>query len=484
MKSIIKKTVSLLMVIALMVACFVIAPVAEAATYNAAFSVESKTVNKGDSFTVNINFNSNPGVTMLRLYVEYDKSILTLTKAEDKGVLGDCTISDKLDSPVCFVWANGIATEDYTVTGTIATLTFTASNYGLADVKVYTKSTNDILNSNLDLDTIIPTFTNGTVNVVPEEAPVLKFDRGLSMDIKDTLMVNYLVSESLLSQFTDPYVVFEMNGSSRKVSSYTVSSGVCSFGFSNIAPDYMTDTITATIYAKYNGVDVQSVPVEYSIVKYCQLLMATYSYSQYPEMNRLIVDLLNYGSALQVYNNRKVDTLANAILTETQKGYATPDTTDLALNQSMSREEMGDNFLATEFQSVAVLIRESVGMEYVFKSDIAPSELKVRVERNNGYVDFSTSNDNYKLTYTGPDGSGKYTYSVKYRGISATGLRVPLYFTVYQGSEPVSYRVCTSVEAYAKLVKGYYGEELDNLIKQLMYYGDSADAYNKTLGGN
>lgn len=483
MKPSFKKLMSFLLVTVLMIGCLAIAPVASAASYNIAFSTESKTVNKGDSFTVNVNIDSNPGITMLRLYVEYDPSILTLTGAKDNGIMGDYTFDNTYASPFCMVWANGTS-NNITATGAVATLTFTASEYGLSNIKVYTESKNDILNSNLDLDTINPTFTNGTVNVVPEGAPVLKFDRGLSMDIKDTLKVNYLVSESLLSNFTDAYVVFEMNGSSRKVSSYTVSGGVCSFGFSNIAPDYMTDTITATIYAKYNGEYIQSVPVNYSIVQYCQLLMATYSYTKYPEMNRLIVDLLNYGSALQVYNNRKTDNLANSVLTSTQKGYATSSDTDPALNQSMSREEMGDNYLATTFQSVAVLIRDSVGMEYIFKSDIAPSELSVRVERNNGHVDFTTTNPNYKLTYTGPDASGDYTYYVKYRGISATGLRVPLYFTVYQGSEPVSYRICTSVEAYGKLVKGVYGDKLDNLVKQMMYYGDSADAYNKTLGGN
>lgn len=483
MKSGFKRILSFLLVTVLMVGCLTIAPVVNAASYDIAFSTESKTVNKGDTFTVNVNIDSNPGITMLRLYVEYDSSILTLTGVEDKGILGDYIFNDTMASPFCMLWDNGTS-ENFTATGAIATLTFTATEVGSSDINLSIESKNDILNSNLNLDTINPTFNNGTV-VVSQGQPELRFDRGLSMDIKDTLEVNYLVSESLLSNFTDAYVVFEMNGSSRTVSSYTVSDGVCSFAFSNIAPDYMTDTITATIYAKYNGEDVQSVPVDYSIVQYCQLLMETYNYSSYPEMNRLIVDLLNYGSALQIYNNRKTNTLANAVLDDTQKGYATPSDTVLTLEHTMTREEMGENYLATTFQSVAVLINDSVGMEYIFTSNILPSELSVRVERNNGYVDFATTNPNYQLTYTGPNASGDYTYSVKYRGIGAAGLRVPLYFTVYQGSEPVSYRMCTSVEAYGKLIiDGEYGDDLKNLINQMMYYGDSADAYNKALGGN
>ena len=480
-----KKALSLVLVSALILACFALMPVANAATGgNIAFGVDSKSVNKGDTFTVNVNIDTNPGITLLRLNVQFDSSVLTLKSVEDKGVLGVFTPDDTMSSPVGLVWYNGLSTENFTVTGAIATLTFEATGdvteqVAETAIKLSLPSPNDVLNK--DLERLTPSFTDGKITVYPQGVPMLKFDRGLSMDIKDNLKVNYLVSEESLLSYTDPYVVFEMNGTTRTVRTYTTSNGVCHFAFSNIAPDYMTDTIKATIYAKYNGVEIKGQSVEYSIVKYCQLLLSQYSYSSHPEMNRLIVDLLNYGSALQIYNNRNTTSLANAVLTDTQKGYATPSNTDPRLTHTMSREEMGTNYTTTTFKSVAVMIQDSVGMEYVFESDIDPSELHVRVERNSGYVDFTSTDSEYRLTYGTPDANGKYTYSVKYRGISAAGLRTPLYFTVYKGSDPVSYRVCTSVEAYGKLVKGHYGDTLDDVVKKMMFYGDSADAYNKIL---
>ena len=479
MKSSFKKLMSFLLVTVLMIGCLAIAPVASAASYNIAFSTESKTVNKGDSFTINVNIDSNPGITMLRLYVEYDPSILTLTGAKDNGIMGDYTFDNTYASPFCMVWANGTS-NNITATGAVATLTFTASEYGLSNIKVYTESKNDILNSNLDLDTINPTFTNGTVNVVPEGAPVLKF-KGAQMLFQENLKFKYSIEKSVLDEYTDPYVVFEMNNVKKTITSYTVENinGVdcCLFSFNDIAPDYMNYTITSTIYGTYNGDLISSVPHNYSAATYCYNRL---SKSTNAKFKTLLVDLLNYASALQMYNNNMTDNLVNSSLTSEQVAFGTIVGTVPTVENYMDKNHVVIADPTATFTGARVLVASSIGMEFRFSSKKTLEELTVKVERNGVTTTFSGSNIN-ALTTT-PDASGNYSYSIKYRGLNATQMRDMIDVTIYSGGTAISNTLRYSVESYVK-------SRLDNstdqimiaLAKALMHYGDSAEAYAATL---
>lgn len=149
------------------------------------FSVglESKTVSQGETFDVDININANSGITMLRLYVEYDSSVLALIDVKDKGILGDCTVSDDKNSPFCMVWLDGV--NNYYNTGTIATLTFTATEELSQDivktaVKITTKSKNDILND--ELESVTPQFFDGNITILSSAIVLGKTTKTLDTD--------------------------------------------------------------------------------------------------------------------------------------------------------------------------------------------------------------------------------------------------------------------------------------------------------------
>lgn len=480
MKSVLKKLASILVVAAVMAAFVVAVPVADAADYNIAISAESKTVNQGDTFTIDINIDSNPGITMLRLYVEYDASVLTLTGATDKGVLGDVfEADDSYASPFGLVWADGTATENYTVTGAIATLTFEATgtvttNAVTTSVKVYTEYENDILNSNLGSDTITPTFTNGTVTVYPAGVPTTLAFTSRSLTLYNDLTVNFRILQTVLTEsgYTDPYVEFNFNGENTVCSTYREQSQYYAFSFNNISPDMMNETITATLCATYDGKLVKAVPMEYSIATYCYNMLDKYaSDPNYTELCTLLVDLLNYGAAAQNYTDTKLDALANKDLTNAQKAFATaecPSTT------SVTNKDYATITNPTyDWNQVGLYLYDSVCVRLRFNS------LDSNVTGVAGLtVKFECAGKTYTVSDLKQTDNGWYVY---FEGLNAGQMSEPVYATVYNGSTAISDTIMYSVESYVHSHKAD-GDELGTLVQEMYKYGCAAKAYADKYG--
>ncbi len=169
MKRVVKRIVSLTLAVAIMVACFVFAPVLSASAAETVAITAITNEIDSETFSVDVNITSNPGIVSLRLFVEYDTNVVTLTGAEDKGVLGTSQFTDTFKSPFAMVWSNGTATENITFTGTIASLTFKV-NEGVEDetvttISLSTKTANDVLSvdpETLDLVQVTPNITNAT----------------------------------------------------------------------------------------------------------------------------------------------------------------------------------------------------------------------------------------------------------------------------------------------------------------------------------
>lgn len=126
-------------------------------------------VRKGESFDVNINVLSNPGIISMKLEVEYDTSCLTLIGVDDKGVLGDHSFSTVYSSPFLMLWSNGAATENITATGSIATLHFKANDGYTGEkqtaVKVTASGTNDIFDIDMSRGGITLRMTGGNISI-------------------------------------------------------------------------------------------------------------------------------------------------------------------------------------------------------------------------------------------------------------------------------------------------------------------------------
>ena len=86
--------------------------------------VESKTAVVGNTATVNISIANNPGFINMKLHMSCDPA-LTLVSVTDTGLIPGWESSPALSNPYILIWNNDTtASENITVNGTIATLTF------------------------------------------------------------------------------------------------------------------------------------------------------------------------------------------------------------------------------------------------------------------------------------------------------------------------------------------------------------------------
>ena len=77
----------------------------------------------GQTVEVNVNLNKNPGITGLLFRISYDKSKLTLTKAEYTKLGGGGLTAVKIENnPVVLLW--NVSLYEFTETGILAKLTF------------------------------------------------------------------------------------------------------------------------------------------------------------------------------------------------------------------------------------------------------------------------------------------------------------------------------------------------------------------------
>lgn len=128
-------------------------------------SVESKSVQAGETVAVDVSIKNNPGITGGTLQIAYDKG-LTLVSAESGTVFSymKMTPSKTLDSPCKFLWYADNCPEENKVDGVILTLTFEVSK----DVALET-------NLNVNVTAPLMDFTDNDlkeVNVVTKDGTI------------------------------------------------------------------------------------------------------------------------------------------------------------------------------------------------------------------------------------------------------------------------------------------------------------------------
>lgn len=145
------------------------------------------TAKSGETVNLKLYLSNNCGITSLRVGISFDESQVTLTKASDKGILGEYTFKDKLESPYVLYWANDTSSADYTQNGVLAELTFkiadNAEKGAQIPIHVTAESENfDILNSKLEA---VGTRCQDAVITVEKDIPNLSSDFSYSVSGND-----------------------------------------------------------------------------------------------------------------------------------------------------------------------------------------------------------------------------------------------------------------------------------------------------------
>lgn len=183
-----KKYISLLLIAILMINLL---PISGTAAGAPQYVVEDKTVQVGDTFTVDVTIQENPGIISLRFKIVYDTEVLELQSVENKGLLNGFTPpAPTITSPYTLRWADSLATVNNTAQGTVATLTFKA-----LQATNSTSVTIEHGESRNATGTKVA-FSNATANVTVKEIPVDV--TGVTLN-KETLSLKTGESEILIA---------------------------------------------------------------------------------------------------------------------------------------------------------------------------------------------------------------------------------------------------------------------------------------------
>jgi hypothetical protein len=292
---------------------------------------------------------------------------------------------------------------------------------------------------------------------------------GASVTLQSDLSIQFKVLESFFTEqgYADPYVVVvDRNGIETLIREYTVKDGKYSFIYKNIAPHRIGDTITATLYATYNGELYCSAPIEYSVARYCyNMLGKTEGNAAFDKLRTLLVDILHYGAESQKYTGYRTEDLCNSGLTPEQLACGTELTRELVNHKDLEHKVVENP--TVHWKGAGLNLQESVAIRFRLEAE-SYEDLEVRVTLAGQTFKFRSEDFDYRA-----DGT-----FVHFTYLNAAQLSEPVYITAYRDGVQVSNTLCYSVESYA------YSKQtvttipyLASLVERMMCYGDSAKAY-------
>ena len=351
--------------------------------------------------------------------------------------------------------AGGTFTVPY---GTKLDLTPAKSLYGYEFVKA------DGLNTPIVSDGTVVTYYYKN-KTAPEEKPSPVINT-VSLSLESSITMNFKVLKSSLSSFDEFYMTFECGGKEEKVTDYKETDKYYVFSYKGINPQLMNDNVTAVLHAKNKSGEYTSPEKIMSVKEYAYTMLDRYSDDEHSKLRTLLVDLLNYGAAAQIYADYQTDNLVNSDLTDVQKDWASKDTTEFKNIRNLNYKTI--NNPTAEWKTCSLVLKNSIMVKVKFSAkDVENKTVEIVLK-------------NAKFTYTKDDfvNNGDGTYYVYCNELFANELSDNLLFTIYENGVPCSNTMLFSVESYARLVRDNYKDKpLDKMTTAMMLYGNSAKAY-------
>ena len=304
-----------------------------------------------------------------------------------------------------------------------------------------------------------------------KEAPntALLRRRGNALSLESSITLATYITKDVVDYYDEVYAEFTRNGKIEKVypSDKTLTSNstvYCIFYYTGISPQALGDNVSITFYGIKDGVTYNGNAYKYSATEY---IKSTLKSTTSAKLKTLLVDLVYYGEACQVYQNYKTDNLLTDILTDEQKAFHS--TGDLNLtNIKNSKYSLCDNRLV-KF-GTALRLNNSVKMAIAMNmTNVTLEELSLKVKKGSRTMTYSYSKNPENF------GKGKDGYWYFYfDGVYANQMSDEVLITAYKGSEQVSYTLKYSVESYAAIVTD---AKIKAVTDAMMRYGNSAKAY-------
>ena len=305
-----------------------------------------------------------------------------------------------------------------------------------------------------------------------KEAPntALLRRRGNALSLESSITLATYITKDVVDYYDEVYAEFTRNGKTEKVypSGKTLTSNsivYCIFDYTGISPQALGDDVSITFYGVKDGVTYNGNAYKYSATDYIKSTLNKPTSSA--KLKTLLVDLVYYGEACQVYQNYKTDNLLTDILTDEQK--VLRSTADLNLtNIKNASYETCENRLVKFGTALrlnnSVEIAIPLNMTNVTLDDLS---FKVKIGSRTLTYTYAENPDNFEK---GKDGYWYFYFD----GVYANQMSDEVFITAYKGDEQVSYTLKYSVESYAATVTD---AKLKAVTDAMMRYGNSAKAY-------
>ena len=305
-----------------------------------------------------------------------------------------------------------------------------------------------------------------------KEAPntALLRRRGNALSLESSITLATYITKDVVDYYDEVYAEFTRNGKTEKVypSGKTLTSNsivYCIFDYTGISPQALGDDVSITFYGVKDGVTYNGNAYKYSAIDYIKSTLNKPTSSA--KLKTLLVDLVYYGEACQVYQNYKTDNLLTDILTDEQK--ALRSTADLNLtNIKNASYETCENRLVKFGTALrlnnSVEIAIPLNMTNVTLDDLS---FKVKIGSRTLTYTYAENPDNFEK---GKDGYWYFYFD----GVYANQMSDEVFITAYKGDDQVSYTLKYSVESYAATVTD---AKLKAVTDAMMRYGNSAKAY-------
>lgn len=305
-----------------------------------------------------------------------------------------------------------------------------------------------------------------------KEAPntALLRRRGNALSLESSITLATYITKDVVDYYDEVYAEFTRNGKTEKVypSGKTLTSNsivYCIFDYTGISPQALGDDVSITFYGVKDGVTYNGNAYKYSATDYIKSTLNKPTSSV--KLKTLLVDLVYYGEACQVYQNYKTDDLLTNILTDEQKALRSRADLNLTNIKNASYETCENRLVkfGTALRlNNSVEIAIPLNMTNVTLDDLS---FKVKIGSRTLTYTYAENPDNFEK---GKDGYWYFYFD----GVYANQMSDEVFITAYKGDEQVSYTLKYSVESYAATVTD---AKLKAVTDAMMRYGNSAKAY-------
>lgn len=305
-----------------------------------------------------------------------------------------------------------------------------------------------------------------------KEAPntALLRRKGNALSLESSITLATYITKDVVAYYDEVYAEFTRNGKAEKVypSGKTLTSNsiaYCIFDYTGISPQALGDDVSITFYGVKDGVTYNGNAYKYSATDYIKSTLIKPTSSA--KLKTLLVDLVYYGEACQVYQNYKTDNLLTDILTDEQKALRSAADLNLTNIKNASYETCENRLVkfGTALRlNNSVEIAIPLNMTNVTLDDLS---FKVKIGSRTLTYTYAENPDNFEK---GKDGYWYFYFD----GVYANQMSDEVFITAYKGNEQVSYTLKYSVESYAATVTD---AKLKAVTDAMMRYGNSAKAY-------